>query len=201
MAWAPDYTTLARFKSFLRVTDIDDDVQLAVDITTASRAIDKACCRQFGVLTAATEWTYTARWDRHRNSWMVSVDDFATVTGLVVKVDGVVTTDFVKEPVRAVDKGGVWTQLRLPAAAIGGVYSATSPLDNVKVTALWGWSAVPVSVENACWLQAARFAARRDSPYGIAGSPAEGSEMRLLATVDPDVRVSLGPYVRLWGAV
>jgi len=194
MAWAPDYTTLSRFKSALRVTDTDDDVQLAVYITAASRAIDKATGRQFGVLAAATEWTYTAEWDRHQDSWIVEVEDFATTTGLVVKVNDIVTTDFVKEPVRAVSKGKVWTGLRLPASAV-----TTASLDNVKVTALWGWPAVPTSVENACWLQASRFAARRDSPYGVAGSPADGSEMRLLATVDPDVRVSLGPYVRVWG--
>jgi hypothetical protein len=45
-------------------------------------------------------------------------------------------------------------------------------------------------------LQASRFYARRDSPYGVAGSPDLGSEVRLLSKVDPDVAVSLADYVR-----
>jgi hypothetical protein len=64
----------------------------------------------------------------------------------------------------------------------------------VKVTALWGWTAVPVAVKQATLLQASRFFSRRHSPYGVAGSPELGSEIRLLARVDPDVGVSLRDY-------
>jgi len=192
MAWAPDYTTAARFKAFLRIADTTDDVQIGLAITSASRAIDKACNRQFGVLSSATEWFYTAQWDRHRDCWFVSVDDFATTTGLVVKVKTVATTDYVVEPLQAVAKGRVWTAIRL------GSSTGVADKDAIGVTALWGWPSVPTPVEQACWLQASRFLSRRDSPYGIAGSPADGSELRLLATVDPDVRVSLGHYVRQW---
>jgi hypothetical protein len=68
------------------------------------------------------------------------------------------------------------------------------------ITVKWGWTAFPVPVVNAAKLQTARFVARRDSPYGIAGSPDQGSEMRLLARVDPDVAVILRPFVRVWAA-
>jgi len=64
----------------------------------------------------------------------------------------------------------------------------------------WGWSAVPVPVKEATYLQASRFHSRRDSPYGIAGSPDQGSELRLLSRVDPDVAVSLSDFVRWWAA-
>ena len=53
--------------------------------------------------------------------------------------------------------------------------------------------------QEATLLQASRLAARRDSPFGVAGSPDAGSEMRLLARVDPDVAVALEPYRRrIW---
>jgi len=40
-------------------------------------------------------------------------------------------------------------------------------------------------------LQANRLLKRRHAPFGVAGSPELGSELRLLARVDPDVAVSL----------
>ena len=193
MAWAPDYVTAAELKAFQRVNDTVDDVQIAMAISAASRAVDKAAGRQFGQLAAAATWVYTAEWDRHTGRWVVQVDDFDTVTGLAVTVGGAATTDYVKHHPQAVSKGKVWTGLTL-----GQGVAASSTPEDVAVTARWGWSAVPTSVKQATMLQAARFLARRDSPYGVAGSPAEGSEMRLMATVDPDVRVSLGPYVRVW---
>ena len=193
MAWAPDYVTAAELKAFQRVNDTVDDVQIAMAISAASRAVDKAAGRQFGQLAAAATWVYTAEWDRRAGRWVVSTDDYDTVTGLAVSVGGTVTTDYVKHHPQAVSKGKVWTGLTL-----GQGVAASSTPEDVAVTARWGWSAVPTSVKQATMLQAARFLARRDSPYGVAGSPAEGSEMRLMATVDPDVRVSLGPYVRVW---
>ena len=44
--------------------------------------------------------------------------------------------------------------------------------------------------------EASRWFARRNSPYGIAGSPEMGSELRLLAKLDPDVAVMLAGKVR-----
>ena len=70
----------------------------------------------------------------------------------------------------------------------------------MKVTARWGWAAVPSTIKQATLLQASRLLARRDAPFGIAGSPDVGSEIRLLARVDPDVAVAVAPYRRWWGA-
>jgi hypothetical protein len=70
----------------------------------------------------------------------------------------------------------------------------------VEVRATFGWTAIPDLVISATLLQAGRFASRRDSPYGIAGSPDTGSELRLLDKVDPDVAVMLAPLTRWWGA-
>lgn len=194
MAWAPDYATSAQLKKFVRINDSVDDVEVADSLTMASRAVDKATHRQFGQLDAAAEWTYTAQYNRTRGTWIVNIDDLATTTGLVVVVDGQTVTDYTVGPRQAVSKGLVWTYLLL-----GPSVSCSGDEGGVEITASWGWPAVPTAVRGATLLQASRFLARRDSPYGVAGSPADGSELRLLATVDPDVRVSLGRYERRQG--
>lgn len=53
---------------------------------------------------------------------------------------------------------------------------------------------IPPGVHVAALIQSSRLFHRKDSPYGIAGSPAEGSELRLLARLDPDVDALLSPY-------
>lgn len=195
MAWAPDYATSAELKAYDRIGDSVDDTQIGYALTAASRAIDKTTSRQFGQVSPAAEWTYTTVWDRHRCRWLVRIDDLGTTTNLAVKLDGVAVTDYTLEPRNAVAKGKVWEQL-----VFGSTVSTTVDTDNVAITALWGWPAVPVAVKQAALLQSARFLARRDSPYGVAGSPTDGSELRLLAAVDPDVKVALGRYNRLWTA-
>lgn len=199
MAWAPDYITSAELKSYVRVGDTDDDAEVAQAVTGASRAIDRCTHRQFGQLAAPAEWVYTPQWDAKRCRWTVQIDDLATTTGVIVEIAGTVTTDYTLEPRNAVAKGLVWTRLVLGAAVTVPVGELRR--DSAGITAPWGWSATPVPVKLAAKLQGSRFLARRDSPYGVAGSPADGSELRLLARVDPDVAVSLSKYVRdVWAA-
>ena len=195
MAWAPNYLTLAALKAYLRIGDAADDADLDVAISAASRAIDDHTNRQFGLLAAAEAWSFTAWPDLDRGRWVVDVDDFQTVTGLVVEVPTVgVTTAFTKEPLNAAAKGRPWTRIVFDADA--SVTPVATNLFAVTVTAKWGWTTVPVAVEQAARLQASRLFSRRQSPYGIAGSPDQGSEMRLLSRVDPDVAVSLRSYVK-----
>lgn len=59
---------------------------------------------------------------------------------------------------------------------------------------------MPAVVSSACLIQAARFFVRRDSSYGIAGSPELGNELRLLARLDPDVALLLTSVKRWWAA-
>jgi hypothetical protein len=199
MAWASDYITSAELKAFKHISDTDDDAQVAVAVTAASRSIDAHTNRQFGVVAAAEQRFYTAVWDRRRWRWVVEVDDFMSTTNMVVSVDAGTITAFTKEPVNNAAKGRPWEQL---VVDIDSTVVPTTERGGVSVTAIWGWSAVPTAVKQATYLQASRFLARRDSPFGVAGSLADGgSELRLLARVDPDVAVSLTPYVRRWAAV
>lgn len=190
MTWAPDYVDMVNFRAFVNVDDTNDDTELGVALTSASRAIDDHCNRQFGRTAGAEERFYTAWYDYERRAWVVDVDDFMSVVDLSVSiVDVGAVTTFVKEPINAAAKGKPWERLLFTAAS---EFQPTGAEHEISVTANpWGWSAVPVPVEQATLLQGSRFAARRSSPYGVAGSPENGSELRLLSRVDPDVAVSL----------
>lgn len=187
MAWAPDYVSVEQFAAYMRVADDGDAAVHAWAITAASRAIDQACNRQFGLVSAPEARYYPA--ERWAGRWVVNVDDLMTSVGL--SVTGVDSPT--PGPRNAPSIGRPWTRLVLP--------TMPADLDEVEVTAQWGWTAIPAAVEQACLLQASRFVMRRDSPFGVAGSPETGSELRLLARIDPDVEVTLRAYRRLWGAV
>lgn len=203
MAWAPDYVTTAELRSYLNISDSADDTQLALAITAASRAVDTDTNRQFGKVASGEERFYTGRWDACRARWVVDIDDLMSVSGLDPQVqdstgaDVGAITPYTLEPRNAAAVGRPWTQL---VVATTSTYKPTGLANEVAITALWGWTAVPDTVKQATLLQASRLFSRRTSPYGIAGSPDTGSELRLLARVDPDVAVMLRSYRRWWGA-
>jgi hypothetical protein len=187
MTWAPDYITSAQLKAYARIGDDVDNAQVALAVTAASRAVDGCGGRQFGQIGASTEWLFTARWDSGCRRWSVPIEDLTAGTGLTVTIDGTATTAYTLRPTRAVDQGKVYTELLFN----DGV-SVVGDLDAVAITSdQWGWAAVPGVVEQATLIQASRFLSRRESPYGIAGSPDSGAEQRLLSRLDPDVRLML----------
>lgn len=59
---------------------------------------------------------------------------------------------------------------------------------------------IPASVQLATLIQGSRLVSRRNSPYGVAGSPEMQSELRLLSELDPDVRELLRNDRVMWGA-
>ncbi|WP_433117102.1 head-tail connector protein [Micromonospora sp. CA-246542] len=190
MTWEPDYVTVAEAKAYLRIEDDADDALVATWVTTASRAVDTFCHRQFGQVDTPQARTFGGVWDRTERSYLFEIDDLMDITGLVAVDSAGVVVDLsaVLRPHNAPQRGKPYTRV-----------VAYSPV--LTITALWGWSAVPAAVKNATLIQTARFAARRDSPFGVAGSPSEGGETRLLAALDPDLKTSLGSkYRREWWA-
>lgn len=205
MAWRPDYCSASDLKAHLRITDAADDAELAINITAASRAIDHACGRQFG---SAVQTRLYASCTSVDGRPAVSIDDIMSTAGLTIKLDTArdgsyattltVGTDVDLWPYNAAAEGEPWTAVvfREGAAAL-----PTGRPQELQVAGTFGWSAVPVIVKQACLIQAARFFIRRDSLYGVSGSPETGTEMRLLERLDPDVAVALAPVRRWWGAV
>lgn len=203
MAWAPDYASTSDVKAYTRIPDTDDDAQIALALTAASRAVDRVCGRQFGLVAAPEARYYTPQWDSKVCRWVVKCDDLMTTTGLIVMHDPgddgtyeATVDDYALRPVNAAPKGRPWTHLALLFTSSAHLVVREA---SIEVTARWGWTAIPDAVKQATILQASRILKRRDAPFGVAGSPDSGSEIRLLARVDPDVAVILNSYVRWWG--
>jgi hypothetical protein len=204
MVWAPDYATLDQARTYVtRHSSTVDDEFLALDLTAASRAVDRATNRQFGLVAAAEQRFYTPYWDRELVRWVIDIDDLQTTTGFVPLLQNEDGTDlgsvddYVLEPRNAAAQGEPWTRV---VVGTGSTYAPTGLRHQAAFTGQWGWTEVPTPITQATLLQTSRFTIRRSSPYGVAGSPDEGSEMRLLARLDPDVAVSLGSFRRWWAA-
>lgn len=197
MPWKPDYLTLAEARSYLRVPagDTADDGEIAVWITAASRAIDDRCNRQFGQLAAPAARVYrqAPAYDPESGMWLLRIDDVQDVTGLLVGGVAYASSGAVLMPDNAPADSRPWTALGFTAQP---TLSYPGAPVSVTVTARWGWTAVPTQVAAACRLQVNRWNWRRDAPAGIAGSPDSGSEIRLLAKLDPDVAKTLAGLSR-----
>lgn len=213
MAWEPDYVTEDEFKTYVKIAtdDESDNTYIALDITAASRAIDRCCSsrpnglgarRQFGKVASSTARYYTPRWDRDQGRWVIEIDDLAVGTGLVVEIDQdnddvyeSTVTDYVLRPRDAIANNRPFTQIAV------GVGSAVQPIDwpdSARVTTdQWGWSAVPSTIKRACLLQTHRFNKRRVSPFGVKGSPQKGTQQSLMDQVDADVEQMLAPYIKI----
>lgn len=191
--WAPDYITLTELKDVVDVDDTVDDVYLSLLPSAVSRAVDRATGRQFGQVSTVEERYYPLRYRRSSYTWRAIIDDLQDTTGLLLPA--AVASAYTLGPRNADKKGKPFEYIDFTEDPTGDVEG------EVAITALWGWSAVPDAIPLASFLQANRWSSRKDSPFGIAGSPDQGTELRLLARVDPDVAVSLRNYRRDWWAV
>jgi hypothetical protein len=187
MPWKPDYVDVASagddIQEYLRIDDSADDYWLGLAVSAASRALDRHCRRQFGRTDEVEERRYRIRYNRTQDTWVADIDDLMSVDGLLV--NGVALVDPPElYPLNAMAELRPWTQLVIPE-------DVRSSLERpyVDVTERWGWLAIPDAAEQATAIQAGRVAKRRDALFGVAGSPEAGSEMRLLARLDPDVAV------------
>lgn len=200
MPWAPNYIEPDVLADFVH-TDVETDrVELEGACSSASRAVDLATYRQFGVTTSQAR-IYTPEWNIKMGRWVVECDDFTALTAIAVDLadDGAYATAVdlsgaVYLPHNAPQEGRVYERVALRRSALA---SSTLLEGSVRLTALWGWEdGFPDGIVQATKLQASRFFARRNSPYGIAGSPEQGSEIRLQAKADPDVLVQIRSYKR-----
>ena len=221
---ADAYATMADFRLHLRVTattdatDPDSVLEL-VALESAARAIERACSRRFAVDTETpTARYYTPTiiegrdpivyatssfpfsWLRH---YVMTIDDVTDTTGMLVDFDttgngdyNTNTTAYRVGPTNAPARGLPYSRIIFNTGVYPPIYE-----ESVRVTADWGWTAIPNTIRQANLIQAARFFQRRDAAFGIAGSPAMGNEIRLLSKLDPDVAVLVGAYKKNWGSV
>jgi uncharacterized phage protein (predicted DNA packaging) len=192
MAISNGYCTLDEVKSALRITDNTDDELLENAIEGASRRIDGYCGRRFyqqnATLSLYAIDSYT----------LPTQDDLYSVTTLKTDDDGDGTyettwttgVDYQLEPLDAVITG----QPIRTITAIGGktfpLFSLPA-LPSAQIVGVWGWSAIPDDVREACVLLTMRGFARYNAALGVVGFADMAIQVR---AIDPDVRDFLNPY-------
>lgn len=188
------YATVATLKTRLSISDTTDDTTLGLILSGVCRAIDGHCGQSFYRDSAASIRYYTAVDKR-----TVFVDPLVSVTTLATDSDIDRTysttwaaTDYDLMPANAASTDRPYTWIE---QAPDGDYNFPTRSLGVKLTAVYGWPAVPSDVAEAALLWAERLFKRKDAPFGIA-SFIEAGEMRLIKEMDPDVQTLLKPFVR-----
>jgi hypothetical protein len=178
------------------LTPEDDEIDQVVN--SVSRAIDDACGRFF--YSAAGTVLYTAE-----DFLYLPIDDFSAITAIVIdeqntgtpNVTLTASTDYRPEKSTAIP-GFPYTAIRI--ASFGTKTFPVGVTEGVSVSGTRGFAAIPQPIIAATLLQCVRTHARRNSPYGVAGSP-DGGIIRLLSRLDPDVELMIRPYRRVKEAI
>ena len=167
---------------------------LEAAITSASRMIDDYTGRFFyadGTTQAPVYRYYTPE-----DAYILPVDDFVSITQIATDdnfnqtYESVwETSDYLTEPVNNPRRG--WPYSRI--LAVGSYVFPYFLPQAVRVQGVWGYSAVPSEINMATLIQASRLFVRRQSPFGIAGTPDLGT-VRLSAKLDADVEALVRPF-------
>ncbi|MFE7966134.1 phage gp6-like head-tail connector protein [Streptomyces cellulosae] len=191
---AHEYATLAalrrRVGSETADTSRDDDLTSA--LAAATRGIDMATGRRFWLDDTPTARVYrtAGRVVREPDGDLLLVDDIGDVAGLVVETGSGSAwsplTGYETQPDNALADGKPVTGLLRSGS--WGFGTA-----RVRVTARFGWPAIPDDIVEAALIQATRLYKRKDSPEGIIGSAEWG--VRNLSRRDPDVWALIEPYI------
>jgi len=191
------YTSLSVLKDYLGIPSgtTSEDTPLTAAINAAQDLVD-------GYTNTTFETVTEARVYRADDPQVLLVDQFHTLTGLVVKTDTsndgtydttlTITTDFVVQPFNEppftslLNVSGDWPR-----------YYSGRPA--VQVTAAYGdqnAAAVPYAVQQAALILAARLYQRKASPLGIMTGFADYGIARI-SRQDPDVAALLQQYKQL----
>lgn len=175
MALGDPYVELARLKEYLKFKPekIEQDENIQDAISSASGEIEKHCNRQFQRADTAT-----ARVFAPASRTRCPVDDFWSLDGLVVEVDTngdgtfstvVPSSDYELHPSNGVVDGQVgWPYYEINLVE-GYFPTHLRRKKTVRLTAKWGWEAVPEAVRQAAVVIAAETFQLKDAPFGTAG--------------------------------
>lgn len=191
------YVSASELAEYLRMDppaeDAGDDL-MSLTVASASAWVQEYTRRDFNLADAPS-----ARYFDTTDSGLVLVDDIGDDTITVATdttQDGTwatswATSDFQVNPLGALAMGEPVTSL----LAVGSyTYPPVSRRRGlVKVTAQWGWPAVPDAVKQATLILASRLYKRHESPAGVLGGNDFGV-VRVGTLIDPDVEILLAPY-------
>ena len=192
MAITQGYATLSDVKSALRITDNLDDTLLETAIESASRMIDSYTARTFSNAgTAVRNFAAT-------DALNLIIDDAISVTTVqsTDEIGDTYTTwtanDYQLEPLNSRSDG-----LYMPYTGIRAVNDYDWPVVDqqalCRITAVWGWAAVPTAIKQATIIQSSRLFKRLDSPLGVLGMGDLG-QIRVSRYLDPDVEQLAMPF-------
>lgn len=171
MAITNGYTSLAKLKARLGISDEQDDAVLEAIVEAVSRAIDDHCGRQFFAATQTRYYT-ARRCDR------LLIDDLLSVTTLKTDEDGDGTyeitwtaSDYHLAPYNAQLESVPQPYWEIEVSDLGDYSFPVGVRRGVQILGSWGFSAAtPDVVENACLFQAALELRSTDAPMGITGA-------------------------------
>ena len=192
MAITNGYCSLADVKASARITDNVDDAMLELAVESASRLVDSYTQRYFYNAGTAT------RLFTPQDSYITEIDDLVSITTLQTSDgDNFGTTwaskDYQLEPLNGVVDGLTGYPATRIRAIDDFLFNYLDGEATVRITGVWGWSAVPTAVKQATVIQASRIFKRNDSPLGIAGFGEMGA-VRVGTQLDPDVKQLIEPY-------
>lgn len=199
-----DYATLEEFKErHSQIAGVDDDDLISACLTAASRAVDTYCGRRFYSDTVVSARTYHVT-----DPNVVDVDDFSTVTGLIVATDEgddgtyettwTISTHFYCEPVNGKVNGLEGFPFNRLVSTGVKCFPTVGYRPLLQVTAKWGWASVPTQVQQATLIKAASMYRRKDSPDGLLGGGDFGP-LRVGRYEDPTYAELLRPFRRYGG--
>jgi hypothetical protein len=195
------YATLAQLKATDRLnistSDTASDTTLEGIITAISRSIDIQCSRYFYKSTAHEVRYFTAKEDGR-----IRVGDIVSVTTLYTDtLSGDRTypytwssTDFDLSPYDAATKSEPIPYNWIEVAPQGQYLFPIGLAKGVKLDAVYGWSAVPSAITEACLLWSERFFKRYKTPLGVSSMTALGEMSVKVPPPDPDVLMLLNNY-------
>ena len=197
------YCSTNDLKTMIGLSGSSQDTNLTNAINASSRLIDQITGRVFFISESVQIKYFTPN-----NPFILDVPDIATTTGLIVQLDTTddgsydktitLDTDFYLKPLDVVDLDG---DNDIPFQTLVILDRRSSErfdpdiVRNVKITAKYGFNAVPDAIKQACLLQSSRLWKRKDSPFSTYGS-SETGERELFQKMDPDAKTLIKPYIR-----
>lgn len=186
--------TEAQLKSWLNIDDSGDDAILALVTASASQMVRSYCGRSFEVDAAQAA---TARYFTPLGEYAVFVDDCWSISEVATDDgdDGTYSTlwtasDWQAIPVNGVGPNGMsgfpYTQIN----TVGALEFPWAARPAVKVTAKWGWSALPSDVLQATLMVGAEIYRARSGGFEVFTADASFTPIRRNMLV----RDTLNPY-------
>ena len=188
------YTTTAAVKTYLGITNSDDDTLIGLLVTAAERIIETYTQRDFEVGADSTRY-FTPGCDTHDSALSLD-EDLAQAPTTITNGDGIVVT--AAQYVLVPRNRAPYHQITLKSST--GLFWTyqNDPEDAVSILGRWGWSVTPPDdIVQAAKRTAGWLYRQRDSQVFDGTAFSELGVIRIKQQLPGDVVQLLEPYRRL----